>query len=288
MGRFLTLIKRELWEHANLWRVPTILLVLTVLANLGFSGAASWLGLAPPEISSGIIGGTLGSLGSIIFFVFSFLVLFYLVDCLYTERKDKSILFWRSLPISDTQAVLAKLCVAAVVIPLIIWLTIIAAQICTLFIQSVAGGGRSTELFSMVDLGAHWINLMFILVLTVLWTLPLLSWFLFCSSWSKRTPFVAALTIPIVFMLLDRIFSFNIGLGGMIAERIPFGLGLLGSGNEKGVLFGLRAIVSSQYNEVELSQFARFFQQMKLWAGLTVAGLFTAATIWIRRWRDDG
>ena len=121
MTRFATLVMRELWEHHNLWRVPLILLVLVVLANLGFSGAASWLGLAPPEVSSQVVGTTLGSLGSIVFLVFSFLVMFYLVDCLYSERKDKSILFWRSLPVSDTQAVLAKLFVAALVIPAILW-----------------------------------------------------------------------------------------------------------------------------------------------------------------------
>ena len=80
MNKFVTLVFRELWEHHNLWRVPLILVILVVLANLGFTGAASWIGLAPDELSSQVVGGAISSLGSIIFFVFSFLVLFYLVD----------------------------------------------------------------------------------------------------------------------------------------------------------------------------------------------------------------
>lgn len=284
MNKFVTLVMRELWEHNNLWRVPLILVVLTVLANLGFSGAASWLGLAPPEVSSQVVGTTLGSLGSIVFLVFSFLVLFYLVDCLYAERKDKSILFWRSLPISDTQAVLAKLFVAVVVIPIIIWLTIIVAQVFTLVIQSMTSDD-GTRLFSLIDLGVYWRNLLFILVLTALWTSPLLTWFLFCSSWSKRTPFIAALTIPIVVTLLDKIFSVGLGLGGLIADRAPFGYSF--GGGEKSFLVGLQAIAASHAHSLAFADFFVFFQQLGLWAGLVAAGGFTALTIWTRRWRDD-
>ena len=222
-------------------------------------------------------------MGSIVFFVFSFLVLFYLVDCLYAERKDKSILFWRSLPISDTWAVLAKLFVAAVVIPVIVWLTIIVSHVLTLAIQSVSGDSTA-RLFSLIDLGVYWRNLLLILLLTALWTLPLQTWFLFCSAWSKRTPFVAALSIPVVIMLLDRIFSVGIGLGGLIADRIPFGYSFGGDG--QGFLVGLQGIASS--HALALSGFWVFFQQPGLWAGLVVAVGFTAVTVWTRRWRDDG
>ena len=283
MNKFTTLLRRELWEHANLWRVPLVLLVLTVLANIGFRGATSWIGLAPNDVSSQVVGGTLGTLGSVIFFVFSFLVLFYLVDCLYAERKDKSILFWRSLPISDTVAVGAKLFTAAVIIPVIIWLTIIIAQVMTLAIQSL-GEHNSTQLFSLLDLGLYWRNLIIILILTSLWTLPLLTWFLFCSSWSKRTPFLAALTIPIVIILLDQIFSVDIHLGSLIAQRIPFGYNFSG---DSSFLLGLHGITSSHAHKLGLSDFAVFFAQPMLWAGFIVAVGFFAATVWVRRWRDD-
>ncbi len=284
MNKFTTLVMRELWEHQNLWRVPLIMLMLVVLANLGFSGAATWLGLAPAQVSSQVVGTTLGSLGSIVFFVFSFLVMFYLVDCLYAERKDKSILFWRSLPVSDTLAVLVKLFVAAVLIPIIIWLTIVVSHVATLAIQSMAGEGNS-GLFGLIDLGVYWRNLLFILLLTSLWTLPLQTWFLFCSSWAKRTPFVAALTIPVVIILLDQIFSTGIGLGGHVADRIPFGHRF--GGGESSLLVGLIGITSSYARDLSLSQFAVFFRQPGLWGGLAVAACLAAITVWTRRWRDD-
>ena len=284
MRKFTTLVLREVWEHHNLWRVPLILLLLVVLANFGFSGVASWVGLAPAEVSSQLVGTTLGSLGSIIFLVFSFLVLFYLVDCLYAERKDKSILFWRSLPISDTQAVLAKLFVAAVLIPVIVWLTMVTAQVLTLVIQGGLGS-NTISLFTAVDLAVYWRNLLLVLILTALWTLPILTWFLFCSSWSKRTPFIAALAIPLVIILLDHILSFGIHLGGLIADRIPFGYSL-GSG-DGGFLIGLHGITTSHAHRLAFSELFVFFRQAELWFGLVVAAGFTAATIWIRRWRDD-
>lgn len=284
MSRFSTLVMREMWEHHNLWRVPLILLGLVILANLGFTGATTWVGLAPAEVSSQVVGATLGSLGSIIYIVFSFLVLFYLLDCLYAERRDKSILFWRSLPVSDTQAVLAKLFVAVVVIPFIIWVTIIISQIATLLIHTM-GGGEDTDLFTLIDLGLYWRNLLLILLLTALWTLPLLTWFLFCSSWSRRTPLIAALTIPVVVILLDNILSVGLRLGGLIADRIPFGHTF--GGAENGFLLGLAAVASSHARELVLGDFLVFFQQGGLWAGLLVAAAFTALTVWTRRWRDD-
>ena len=284
MLKFTTLVMRELWEHHNLWRIPLVVAVLVVLANIAFSGAANWIGLAPPEVSSQVVGSTLGSLGSLVFIVFSFLVLFYLVDCMYSERKDKSILFWRSLPVSDTQAVLSKLFVAAVVIPVIIWITIIGAQVITLGLQSLSAE-RSTRIFTLLDLGVYWRNLFLILILTSLWTLPLQTWFLFCSAWSKRTPLVAALTIPVIIILLDQIFSVGIGLGGLIADRIPFGHSM--GGDQGGFLLGLRGITSSHAHDLGASQFAGFFSQPGLWAGIVVAAILSAVTIWVRRWRDD-
>ena len=86
----------------------------------------------------------------------------------------------------------------------------------SIMIQTVTGD--KTDLFSLVDLFVYWRNLFLILLLTALWTSPLLTWFLYCSSWSRRTPLVAALTIPVVIILLDSIFSTQINLGGMIAD----------------------------------------------------------------------
>ena len=284
MRKFITLVRCELWEHHNLWRVPLILLALVVLANAGFSGAASWLGMLPPELSTDVLGAALGSLGSLVYFVFTFLVLFYLVDCLYIERKDKSILFWRSLPVSDTLAVAAKLFVAALLIPVIIWLTIVAAQVLTLLFQWM-GSEHGQNLFGIVSLGTYWCNLLLVLLLTSLWSLPLMSWFLFCSSWAKRTPLITALSIPAVLILLNRIFPVGLDVSGLIAARIPFGFRF--GGSEQEILLGLLGLTANRGEVLEVNAFKTFLLQPDLWAGLFTAGIFFAMTVWTRRWRDD-
>ena len=87
-------------------------------------------------------------------------------------------------------------------------------------------------------------------------------------------------------ILLDRIFSTGIGLGGLIADRIPFGHRF--GGDESGLLFGLLGITSSYAGEIPLAGFLAFFREPGLWAGLAAAAGFTGLTVWTRRWRDDG
>ena len=170
------------------------------------------------------------------------------------------------------------------IIPLIIWITIIASQLLTLGIQSVSSE-NSGGFFSLVDLGNYWRNLLIVLLLTALWTLPLLTWFLFCSAWSKRTPFIAAMSIPVVVVLLDQIFSLGLNIGGHIADRIPFGFRF--GGSQQSFLVGLIGITTTHARDFSALEFGQFFRQPGLWAGLAVAAGWAALTVWVRRWRDD-
>ncbi len=88
-----------------------------------------------------------------------------------------------------------------------------------------------------------------------------------------------------VIILLDNIFSVGIGLGGLIADRTPFGY-RFGSG-EEGFLLGLAAITSSRAHTLALGDLLGFFGQAGLWTGLIVAAGFGGLTVWTRRWRDD-
>ncbi len=283
------LVQRELWEHVSLWRVPAILFVLVVLANLAFTNLFRFVQYTPDGMQSIVVTGTLGSVSSAVFLVCVFLALFYLLDCLYAERKDRSILFWRSLPVSDTEAVLAKVVVAAVVIPLVIWITIIAAHATTLVIQGIFGAEEAGAFIGVLDLGRYWINLLLVLFATVLWSMPLMCWFLFCSSWSQRTPLVMSLAIPVVIGLVDSILSLDIGLGAMMLERVPIGIGsgALAPGTGLDRLLGLAGMGLNTAGEGGLERYAAFVTLPALWGGLLVSAILIAATIWIRRWRDD-
>ena len=288
-GKYRLLVQRELWEHASLWRVPAILFVLVVLANLVFSNMFQFVRYTPEGVQSVVVTGALGSVSSIVFLVFVFLSLFYLLDCLYAERKDRSILFWRSLPVSDTEAVLAKVIIAAVVIPLIIWTTITAAHVTTLVIQGISGAEQAGAFMGVLNLGKYWLNLLLVLFATVLWSMPLMCWFLFCSSWSQRTPLVMSIAIPVAIGLVDRILSLDIGLGTMMWERVPTGLGSgdLAPGSGAEYLLGLAGLGFNTAGEAGISRYGEFLMLPSLWGGLVVSATLITATIWVRRWRDD-
>ena len=100
-------IRRELWEHRSLWIAPLlvgILLLATVITvhNVQLYTVANATRIFPPLVVM------LFGWGIPFYIAAGVVVVVYLLDCLYGERRDRSILFWRSLPVSDTQTVLAK------------------------------------------------------------------------------------------------------------------------------------------------------------------------------------
>jgi len=136
----LALVRRELWEHRSIIITPIIIGALWSLAVLATGGIAeeiqAELDINAPEVGialastvatdlhrSAMVNGLLFIPSTIIFFGMSILVFFYSLDSLYAERKDKSILFWRSLPITDAETVISKALTAGVAIPLVMLYT---------------------------------------------------------------------------------------------------------------------------------------------------------------------
>lgn len=287
--KFVTLVRRELWEHGNLWRLPLLLLLLGLLANIAFTGTLNWLDVVPeallPEQLTGqlaghVASGTLRSLGALLYLLFALLAAFYLSDSLHAERQDRSILFWRSLPASDLLTVLSKLFVGVVIVPLLLWLTVIAIQTLSLGWQTLAGGfDRVLRDIAPTQLLTGWFDLLRRLAIVTLWTLPAYAWVLFCSSWSRRTPLLTALAIPTLLVLLEKSLGQQWGLYRLFREHLPPGGGLARlSGLQP--LSGLPADAGSAHGSGAAPP--------ALWLGLAAAALLAAATVWVRRWRDDG
>ena len=283
MNRYVTLIKRELWEHTSLFKLPAVFYLIVVLGNLIVGNLFQYVEYAPNNIQQGMFRGAFGTVNSAAFIAFVFLAAFYLLDCLYTERKDRSILFWRSLPVSDTETVLIKLFAATVVIPAILWLTLISAHITTLILQSVLDSSEANSFLSVVNLGSYWLNLAAVLLITMLWSLPLLCWLMFCSSWSSRTPLLTAIAIPIIVALVDTLMPFDLNLGSHMLSRLPFGFGNQGGALDP--LLGINALTIAQSSVLSTSIVA-VLSRLDLWLGLLVSAALIALTIQVRRWRD--
>ena len=116
MNTYVWLIRREFWENRAIWICPAVIACALMLAAL--FGRVEVAGLGSPERNRAMAGMVLFAFGIIFFLVMTIYSSWYLLDCLNADRKDRSILFWKSLPISDTAMVLAKLFTGLIAIPI--------------------------------------------------------------------------------------------------------------------------------------------------------------------------
>ncbi|MGE6332697.1 hypothetical protein [Stenotrophomonas sp. NPDC077659] len=135
------------------------------------------------------------------FLVLAFVVFFYCLGALYDDRRDRSILFWKSLPLSDTQTVLSKAISALIIAPLVATLAAVATMFGFLLIISIVAvthGGSATTLIwgpaSPLTLSA---GLLTAIPVYALWALPTAGWLLLCSAWAKSKPFLWAVMLPL-------------------------------------------------------------------------------------------
>src|SRR5450631_2868875 len=142
MNDYAWLVRREFWENRAIWIVPTVIGVALTLAALFGNAQIPALSLPDSRVFSGVV---LFGFGVTFFVVMSVYATWYLLDCLYADRKDRSILFWKSLPLSDTVTVMSKLIVAMVVIPAVYFVAadvtaLIMAFIVSIRLRSLIGG----------------------------------------------------------------------------------------------------------------------------------------------------
>ena len=129
IGHQMALIKREIWEHRSIYVTPLAIAIVISLLTLTGQVSVSAFGEA---VDLGMVGASniddvhrravLTGAFTVVTTIFAFgawiVMVFYSLDTLYAERKDKSILFWRSLPVTDAETVISKLLTVGVVIPI--------------------------------------------------------------------------------------------------------------------------------------------------------------------------
>jgi ABC-2 type transport system permease protein len=297
------LIKRELWEHRSIYVTPAAIAVIVTLGVLAMlmlaSGFAKELDVAifgaqnlagDGERRAALTGFFLGT--SWVFLVaLMFLTVFYSLDSLYAERKDKSILFWRSMPVTDAETVISKLLTAAIVIPAItavgIWMTHLVNLIITSIWVSAKGGDAGVLIWGSVSILDNWLAALIVVVASGMWMSPFIAWFLFVSTWAKRMPILMAFMPPIVLGLLE-----------WIVFRTQYFLTTIGDRGDMRPLFHSmsleRFFEEEQWREglenISLLQhidLVGFVTDPGFWSGLLVCAILTTAAIYVRRYRDD-
>jgi len=220
MNTFAALIKREILDGQNGYiRVPVILAGLSVLfvilstitvgaelefQDMAFDGEEPSLsrllerGLESEDGQRempAVVALSYWVMGGLAWVALPFVVFFSLLGSLYEERRDRSVLFWKSMPVPDWQEVVAKLVTPVVIAPMIFLGMAVAAQlVIALFLSIVVlfQGGPMTELWPLGFMLWGWISFVPDYLMWSLWALPLLAWVLFVSSYASRLPFLWA------------------------------------------------------------------------------------------------
>lgn len=226
-------------------------------------------------------GKELGFVSRIPFIVFnglmSIVVFMYLLSALYSDRKNSSILFWKSLPVSEMQNVLTKVCVAVLIVPAVAWLVaLLVGVFLTLFafVVAIFSGQEGAVTFVFREqafISTAWAYVGVILA-SALWMLPLVSWLLLVSAYAKKSPFLYAV-LPVV------------AVG--VAEYV-----LLGSqgfiGVVKGYLLNTGPLLGQNmmYDPSWWSLWG-VFSSLQFWLGCVFSAALLYGAIWLRENRFE-
>lgn len=302
------LVRREMWEHRSFWLVPTVVAALLTfgLLRMGMElfgdgdhindiarlneklAAKVELGsfMARTDAAATVFAGTAAPFAIIMAFV----CFFYLLDSLYADRRDRSVLFWRSMPVTDRETVLSKLLTAALIGPL--------ATLAVLLGAFVVWSGIVAMFGAVVGFDYWWIGLnplawakAFLMLLAVhagfmLIVSPFIGWVLLASSWAPRAPFLWAFLPPLGLALFEEMFLDSNRFLQMIGhhfERLVPQLFEVHSMRDIALQGdGYKVSIGPAF---ELS--ATYLAEPRLWVGVALSAAFVTGAIWMRRYRDD-
>jgi ABC-2 type transport system permease protein len=283
MNEFIWLVRREFWENKAIWVLPACIGGLMVVAAL-FGKAEVALVHASAQQSE--LAGALffAALGGVFWVAMSIYSVWYLLDCLYADRKDRSVLFFKSLPITDWATVLSKLVVGVIAIPLVYLCAADVSALLVAFVISVRARLAFGNVFWRPEL---WLQVqilwLYVIATGVLWYLPVVGWLLLVSAWAKRAVILQALLPPLAIMLAEIMFLGTRVSCYVLRDRI------LGGGY---AAFHHPINWSLQNGEMnpgvwQLPDPAGFLSAPDVWIGVLIGAAFIAGAVQLRKRRTD-
>lgn len=314
------LLKREYWEHKGgfLW-VPVILSTLMLLFTLASVIAGKAMGkmgnfqvdgeavslaetskhISPEDQAKMVEGLSAMFIGPVapLLVALSFVLFFYLIGALYDDRSNRSVLFWKSLPVSDTATVMSKVVWALVVAPLITLavavVTYVPFLLLTLGAMSMAGihvagdvlTTRQTYLLPLEFLGT--------LPVYMVWALPTVGWLLMVSAWAKTKPFLWSIGLPLGTALLlgwaNALFDLGIKLGWVMQNIVGRLLLSILPGSWGFLLTDPGRIHADSLDKGSpLVSSWSVMATPEMWIGAVVGIAMIFVAIRLRRFRDEG
>ncbi|MGY1457688.1 hypothetical protein ACW5F0_03420 [Luteimonas sp. A534] len=329
--RFALLLRREYWEHrGGFFWAPTIAAVISLLltailfaiALVGMRNADSdakvflddGRSMSINGLDLGVLAGQLSAEDKLQlatgidltmllssawpFIVMVFVMFFYCLGALYDERKDRSVLFWKSLPVSDGETVLSKIVAATLVVPLLATLIAIATMLVFLVLLSAVVAYHGGNPFELIWGPGHALtislSLLAVIPVYAIWALPTVGWLMLCSAWARSVPFLWAVLVPVLAGVFVTMFSvmrlFDLGAewfwSHIVARMLlgvvpltPYDLSRMDSAHIESA--GLVHLIEPAAVYGNLLQPAT-------WIGAAAGVAMLLVATRLRRWRDEG
>jgi ABC-2 type transport system permease protein len=281
-------LRREIWEYRSVYFAP---LAAAGVALFGFvvslhklPGVVRAIAKLPPMEQYAHLDQSYAFAAAAVLLCGVIVALFYCLGALNGERRDRSILFWKSLPVSDLTSVLAKVTVPLAVIPVVLFVVILVTQLVMLLLGSavlVASGLGAGVIWSHWPVVSMAICLAYIVVIQTLWYAPLYGWFLLVSGFARRVPILWAVLPPLGLCLVEKMALGTNYIGALIVYRFR-GFAL------EGFTVPPSHAKPESVDPLALLTPAHFFAAPGLWLGLVVALACFAAAVWLRRYREPG
>jgi len=282
-------MRRELWENRSIYVAPLAVAAIGILGFLislihlphSLRGTSTHHGLMS---ATGMLAMPYAHVAWLVVLTGFIVGVFHSLDALYAERRERSILFWKSLPVSDLTTVLSKASIPLMILPLVVFATTVITQLLMLLLSAavlVLSGVGTATLWTQLPLLQMQIVLLYSLIVMALWYAPIYGWLLLISGWARRMTFLWAVLPVVAVVVLEKI-AFN---SSHFANLLKYRL----------IGWFLQAFTLDTHGGppidphfLPLTQLTpgKFLSSPGLWVGLVFAAIFLATAVRLRRYRE--
>jgi ABC-2 type transport system permease protein len=276
-------VRRELWENRSIYVAPLLVAALVLFGTLlGLLSLPEKVRALAEQATTARRAFQALRMAPAPIMLTTFLIgMFYALDALYGERRDRSLLFWKSMPVSDTTTVLAKAAIPLLVLPLIgfaLSASVVAVLLLAATLILLGSGVSPAPLWAEVGRFREPVIMFYGLAAHALWFAPIYGWLLLVSGWARRLPFLWATLPPLAIMLFERI-AFD---GSLMRSLVKY---RLGGALEEAFRYG-PGVEPGTVDELWQLTPGRFLSSPGLWSGLLFAAACLVAAIRLRRGRE--
>jgi ABC-2 type transport system permease protein len=266
-------VKRELWENRSIYVAPLAVAAVTLfgylIASIGYAMSTTDIAQRRAALQEPY------GFAAVLIMASAFIVsIFYSLDALHSERRDRSILFWKSLPVSDLTTVLSKASIPLIVLPLLAFAIVVATVSIMLLLTTLVlmGSGISVAATGKPALYEGLMLLYHLITVHMLWYAPFYGWLLLVSAWARRATFLWAALPPLAFGGIERIAFHTSHFFHLLHYRFTGGPEAISASN------------SPLDPMMQITPWI-FLSSPGLWIGLLITAAFLAAAVWLRRYQ---